>query len=316
MARPKNPVIEYRNYNLPHDFPIILLTGEVWRISDARSGRLHFHNCLEIGLCETDSGIIEFMDTSRTFYADNITVIASDVPHTTYSSPGTQSKWSYVFIDTETIWGSYFPIDILPDRELILDLFHNYYTILSKENHPEIYALITMIINELKTQNNNYQLIVRGFVLALLFKLLRIYKEEKLHTLQDYEFHENSFVISPALSLIRSHYMNDFSIEDLATLCHLSTAHFRRVFTSIMGYNPLEFVNNTRIVNASILLRTTEMPILDISEEVGFRSVSSFNRHFLTILGMTPMEYRKEMSYIRNRSVFTYTGWIAPPKQI
>ena len=52
MSRPPRTVIEYRNYELPADFPIQMLSGENWRISDVPSGVLHFHNCLEIGLCE------------------------------------------------------------------------------------------------------------------------------------------------------------------------------------------------------------------------------------------------------------------------
>ena len=50
MSKPKNIVTEYRNYYLPVDFPFLLLTGEHWKISDIPSSRLHFHNCLEIGV--------------------------------------------------------------------------------------------------------------------------------------------------------------------------------------------------------------------------------------------------------------------------
>ena len=50
MSKPKNTVMEYRNYYLPADFPVLVLTGGHWKISDIPSSRLHFHNCLEIGL--------------------------------------------------------------------------------------------------------------------------------------------------------------------------------------------------------------------------------------------------------------------------
>ena len=33
MARPKHTMLEYRNYELPPDFPILVLTGERWHIS-------------------------------------------------------------------------------------------------------------------------------------------------------------------------------------------------------------------------------------------------------------------------------------------
>ena len=59
MPKPINAITEYRNYYLPPHFPVLLLTGEHWRISDIPSDRLHFHNCLEIGICHSDSGFME-----------------------------------------------------------------------------------------------------------------------------------------------------------------------------------------------------------------------------------------------------------------
>ena len=56
----KKTVIEYRQYDLSPDFPVLLLTGSRWRISDKVSEHLHFHNCLEIGICHADSGTMIF----------------------------------------------------------------------------------------------------------------------------------------------------------------------------------------------------------------------------------------------------------------
>ena len=49
---------------------------------------LHFHNCLEIALYHGGSGTLEFWDPSYRFKAGNLTPIGSEMPHTTYSSPG------------------------------------------------------------------------------------------------------------------------------------------------------------------------------------------------------------------------------------
>ena len=96
MAKPKKTVIEYRNYELPMNFPVLLLTGDRWHISDVKSGKLHFHNCLEIGVCHTDIGFIEFDNTPVAFKAGDMTFISRNVPHTTYSSKGEASLWSYI----------------------------------------------------------------------------------------------------------------------------------------------------------------------------------------------------------------------------
>lgn len=99
MARTQKSILEYRIYDLPPQLPLIGFIGERWRISDTLSGRLHFHNCLEIGLCRSDSGILGFADGQIPFTAGDVTLIPRYLPHTTCSSPGTRSLWCYLFVD-------------------------------------------------------------------------------------------------------------------------------------------------------------------------------------------------------------------------
>lgn len=110
--------------------------------------------------------------------------------------------------------------------------------------------------------------------------------------------------------------MQQFSIDVLADLCHWSPTHFRRVFHDIMGTSPLDFINKTRIMKSCNLLRSTEESILEISEQVGFHSVSSFNRYFAKIMQMSPREYRKQMIQSdkreENLSILEYAGWMFP----
>ena len=84
MAKQKNIITEFRNYPLRVEFPILLLTGNQWWISDVPSANLHFHNCLEIGLCHEGEGTLIIQKESRHFSAGDITIIARNIPHTTY----------------------------------------------------------------------------------------------------------------------------------------------------------------------------------------------------------------------------------------
>ena len=108
--------------------------------------------------------------------------------------------------------------------------------------------------------------------------------------------------------------MQQFPIEVLADMCHLSVTHFRRTFNTIMGISPLEFVNNTRIEHACLLLSSTDSSILEIAEQVGFHSVSSFNRAFVKLMDCSPREWRKRNtngeSVMKKKSVLEYHGWM------
>ncbi|MBO4505417.1 MAG: helix-turn-helix transcriptional regulator [Lachnospiraceae bacterium] len=315
MARQKNTVIEYRDYNLPTNFPILLLTGEVWRISDIPSNRLHFHNCFEIGLCESDGGFMKFGEGMRAFNAGDITLVGSNVVHTTYSSPGTASKWTYIFVDLEELLAPYFPLNLFLDPVTLNSISRSYYSILPGYEHPELRMLLNEVVKEMQEKKENYQYSVRGLFVSFLVHLTELYKSiEAPSSKEPSPARDKQLVIAPALDYIHNNYMQDFTIDDLAHVCEMSPTHFRRMFQSIMGTNPLDYLNNYRITKASMLLRSTEIPVLEISEEVGFRSVSSFNRHFADITGTSPLKWRKQMSFIENKSVLKYTGWMVPEK--
>ena len=314
MSKPKHSPIEYRNYTLPAYFPILLLSGEEWRISDVPSHVLHFHNCVEIGLCESDSGVMEFSNISSDFHEGDVTFVAGEIPHTTYSSPGMASKWSYIFLNVEELFDPYFPLDLISNKGMLDNLLHNYWAILPRSKYPDIYILVAEIIDELKKKELNFQFSIRGLLLSLMMRLINLCGTEQNESIHSMCKQENALSISPALTYSQQNFRKDFPIDHLAELCDISPTHFRRIFTSIMGVSPLRYLSRVRVVQATVLLRTTETPILEISEEVGFRSVSAFNRNFMDVTGMKPLVYRKQMSYIRDQSVLKCTGWMTPPK--
>ena len=52
-----------------------------------------------VWLASKKGGVMEFGDEARRFKCGDVTLVGSDVVHTTYSDPGTASKSSYIFID-------------------------------------------------------------------------------------------------------------------------------------------------------------------------------------------------------------------------
>jgi len=89
------------------------------------------------------------------------------------------------------------------------------------------------------------------------------------------------------------HYADPVDISLLARYCRMSVPHFRRTFTNTIGRPPGEYWHDLRMRMAASLLRTTSRPILEISYEVGFETLSSFNRMFHDTFAMSPREWRK-----------------------
>jgi len=194
--------------------------------------------------------------------------------------------------------------------------FHpqNFIHLFKGDEYPKIHFLADSIIDELKTRQAHYQEATKGLLIALFFEITRALKASADST--PVKKRKDTLVLTPALNYINEYYMRKISVDDLAEMCHLSTTHFRRLFFSIMGSNPHNFINQTRISRACTMLQTTDDAILSIAETVGFVSVSSFNRCFQQMVGITPRRYRtpehQGKKPQRPQSIVQYRGWVAP----
>ncbi|PCJ26910.1 MAG: hypothetical protein COA96_04580 [SAR86 cluster bacterium] len=89
-----------------------------------------------------------------------------------------------------------------------------------------------------------------------------------------------------------------FTISDLADHLNLLEYRVRKIINKSMQYkNFNQFLNTYRIEEACSLLSSTELPVSHIAMDVGYSSLSVFNRVFKERTNETPSEYRKR--YLR-----------------
>jgi AraC family transcriptional regulator len=82
------------------------------------------------------------------------------------------------------------------------------------------------------------------------------------------------------------------TLRQLARGAAMSPYHFLRTFCVIAGVTPYQFVLTQRLRRAALRLRRTTDPIAAIAYEAGFNDLSTFNRRFRRIMGMTPGSWR------------------------
>lgn len=73
----------------------------------------------------------------------------------------------------------------------------------------------------------------------------------------------------------------------------MSDAHFIRSFKRAFGETPHRYLQRRRIERAMFLLRRTDIPLIDVTTAVGYRSAGTFGRTFREITGSSPSEYRR-----------------------
>jgi AraC-like DNA-binding protein len=100
--------------------------------------------------------------------------------------------------------------------------------------------------------------------------------------------------VTQALDYISGHYMEPVKVEDMSAWCHMSETHFRRIFSQHMNMSPLEYLNLIRVHTACDYLKKTDISVAEIAEKCGFTTLSTFNRNFRQVTGMSPSEWRKQ----------------------
>lgn len=96
-----------------------------------------------------------------------------------------------------------------------------------------------------------------------------------------------------AIKYIKENYNCKIKVEDIADICRMHPNSLARKFKEMQGCTIREYIKNYRINAAMILLRKSKLSVEAIAYNVGFETVSLFNRLFKQITGVSPSLYRK-----------------------
>ena len=111
--------------------------------------------------------------------------------------------------------------------------------------------------------------------------------------------------INSVLGYIENHLDSRIDLQLLAHKCALSKYHFHRIFTALIGEQPLKYVEKRRLSRACQALLESDRRIIDIAFGLGFGSHESFIRAFKKRFKLTPSEFRKQRPNIRHANKFT-----------
>ena len=94
--------------------------------------------------------------------------------------------------------------------------------------------------------------------------------------------------ISRARQIIAAGFREELSLGSVAQQVNVSAGYFSELFKKSTGLNFVEYVARLRVGKAHTLLRIPKSRVSDVAFEVGFQSLSQFNRSFHRIAGMSP----------------------------
>jgi AraC family transcriptional regulator len=99
--------------------------------------------------------------------------------------------------------------------------------------------------------------------------------------------------ITATVRHMEEHAAEPLSLDRLAAVAAMSKYHFLRMFRSILGVTPYQFLLSLRMRRAAAKLDSTEMPISTIAFDEGFGDLSTFNGRFRDLFAMSPGSFRR-----------------------
>jgi AraC-like DNA-binding protein len=92
---------------------------------------------------------------------------------------------------------------------------------------------------------------------------------------------------------IDAHSHQAIDLEDAAAQADLSPFHFLRLFSSVLGVTPHQYLVRSRLRHAARLLAGDSRAVTDIAYDVGFGDLSNFVRTFHRAAGVSPRRFRE-----------------------
>lgn len=302
---------EYRYYELPQDFPLLVLTGEKWETIYGMDN-IHFHNYLEVGYCYYGNGSVQFADKELPYHAGTLTFIPKNIPHRTCPTPEEytkKQKWEYFFIDVDLILKKFFA-DV-PEKYVKMqkNLSQEVFVLGNSENDAPLH-LLQMIKDEVRQKKYHYSYAIYSLAFNFLLFFDRLNHSESS---EDLPGSDAMNYVREVINYMEDHYTEEIKAKDLARSCGLSETHMRRIFSEYVNMPPSEYLNVVRINKACEMLAHENDSIEKIAHSVGYPVLSTFLRNFKKVTELSPSEFRKKAmtnpQNITNYQISVLKGW-------
>ena len=91
----------------------------------------------------------------------------------------------------------------------------------------------------------------------------------------------------------------ELDLEGAAAQADISPFHFLRLFSSVLGVTPHQYLVRSRLRHAARLLADDDRPVTDVAYDAGFGDLSNFVRTFHRAAGVSPRRFREASRGVR-----------------
>lgn len=158
-------------------------------------------------------------------------------------------------------------------------------------NSPTYAYLFKEMILELQTCRVGYDTLLSMY-LEQIFVLVQRSRMDKSPVVSSHLQEEMGI----ARRYFQEHYNEDINIEEYALSRNMSVSYFLKKFKEVTTKSPMQYILGIRISNAVSLLESTDYNVTEISTIIGYDNPLYFSRIFKKQKGVSPSDYRKQLS--------------------
>ena len=229
------------------------------------------------------------------------------------------NKWDLIIINSNCLHTEKSSLSDTPLEYIVLGVdnlllnFQNSYSLTSNEQRLRSYEIMNFskdkdiilnhfnnLINEVENKEFNYEIICKSILNMFITQIIR--SKTSLLFIEESKDKLNLECIK-IKNYIDSHYSQNITLDFLSNLTYMNKFHLVHTFTKQIGLSPINYAINKRIQEAKNLLSTTNYSIRDIASIVGFSNSSYFSQMFKKIIGITPKNYRDEISTVEKKHI-------------
>jgi AraC family transcriptional regulator len=96
------------------------------------------------------------------------------------------------------------------------------------------------------------------------------------------------------IDYIECHLHEKLKLTTIAEAIGFNAAYFCILFKKSLGLTPFQYISQQRTERAKLLLKRSQLEIVDIALQCGFANQSHFTQHFRQIVGATPKAYQRQ----------------------
>ncbi|MCM8542350.1 MAG: AraC family transcriptional regulator [Lentisphaeraceae bacterium] len=165
---------------------------------------------------------------------------------------------------------------------------------LSKEGQVKVKSVLEELYKEFSEKNMLYDAFLKLKVFELLLTVVRDPLQSRNYSKKD-SFVSQKQMISEVVQYIEEFYIQCINIETVLRFCPLSRSHFHVVFKRETGKTFNDFLRDTRLEKAKELLKSSDLPVQEISYRCGFSSHAYFTQVFKLKEKTTPGSFRQSL---------------------